>query len=205
MADLSARLAAKLREALEFFNDAPRFRLRRNPRRDSYQIATEIESLLREHGAGTPPAPGLPSDTAINPEPARFSDRRSFTALEVEGALCAWEWMMDNRGRSAVMEEWFDRVGSAGMRMCSQQAGAIASRVYAHMEEHGYEFVGSYDWEFVPEVMSRLDWGALCSDNQYSRGVYDPNAADLFVTMLSADLASTTDPGRRRFQRRDAA
>lgn len=45
-ADTIAKLRAKLGEALEFFNDAPNFGLRRDRRRTSYKLASEIEALV---------------------------------------------------------------------------------------------------------------------------------------------------------------
>lgn len=54
MTDLTTRLVDKLRESLEFFNDAPRFSLRRDRRRNSYQMAAEIEGLLKAYLVSSP-------------------------------------------------------------------------------------------------------------------------------------------------------
>ena len=127
-------------------------------------------------------------------EPVRFSDTKTFTQHQVEAALCAWEWMLDER--QGKLSDQFEKLGSAAMRHCSQQAGDIALRVHEHMRAQGYEFIGSYDWEFVPAVLERLDWEALCADNQYNSGIYDPDIAEIFVVILTADKAIETD---RRF------
>lgn len=135
--------------------------------------------------------------------PERFSKRDAFNFAQVEGALCAWEWMLGNQGHPKL-DEWHDRLGSPGMRMLAMQAGDICDRAFKHMESSGYEFVGAYDFEFVPDVCARLDWDALAKDNQYSDGLYEPDIPALVTTMITADKAQQTDPRRRSFQKRDA-
>lgn len=130
----------------------------------------------------------------------KLRDRDSYTTLQMEAALCAWEWMCENRDH-AILKNYFAELGSAAMRHCSMQAGDIARRVYAHMEELGYGFADAYDWEFVPSVLLRLDWNALAMDNQYSGAPYEPNIHAIFVAMVAADMARQTDPERRSFYR----
>ncbi|MDR6954149.1 hypothetical protein J2X65_003517 [Ancylobacter sp. 3268] len=202
MDDLTSRLAAKLREVLEFFNDAPRFSLRNNRRRDSYQIAGEIDLLLEEaDGSAPPPAPSIPSDTALN---VRMSDAKSYTPLQMEAALCAWEWMLEHQSLGADNTDLWEAMGASAMRNCSIQAGCIALLVHEHMEAQGYEFIGAYDWEFVPSILERLDWRALANDNQYHLVPYRPDVAALFVVVLTADMA-THPPSHRLFFKRGAA
>lgn len=58
------------------------------------------------------------------------------------------------------------------------------------MQAKGSEFIGAYDWEFVPEVMVRLDWLKLCDDNQYHREPYYPDIDALLAAILTADKAN---------------
>lgn len=136
--------------------------------------------------------------------PERFSKRDSFNFAQVEGALCVRDWMLENQD-NPKLKEWQDGLGSPGMRMLAMQAGDICDRAFKHMESSGYEFVGAYDFEFVPDVCARLDWDALANDNQYDKGRYEPDIAALVVTLITADKAHQTVPRRRNFQKRDAA
>jgi hypothetical protein len=206
MDDHTSRLVAKLREALEFFNDHPNFSLRFDRARTSYKIAAEIDKLLKDVGGDVPPAaPDLPSDKALQ---VRASDATSYTPLQMEAALCAWEWALENTKHAVFLnddETLFESVGTGAMRHCSIQAGQIALQVYDRMEAKGVEFIGAYDWEFVPEVMVRLDWLKLCDDNQYHREPYYPDIDALLAAILTADKARTTEPADRMFQRKRVA
>lgn len=199
MTDMTAQLVAKLREALEFFNDHPSFALRYDRRRTSYKIAAEIEKLLKD-------APeqakfvGNAADGATNPE-------TSYSDLQMEAALCCWEWMLEERSKSpevdAFQREW-EAVGSAGMRQCAAVAGAIALKVHDAMTSMGYEHIGAYDWEFIPAVMERLDWVRLVGWVQHNRPPYTPDADNLFGVIYAADRA-TRSPGQRLFHQRGAS
>lgn len=130
--------------------------------------------------------------------PERSIKRNSFSFSQVEGALCAWEWMLDNQSHPKL-DEWHDALGSQGMRMLAMQAGDICDRVYKHMESLGFEFSDVYDFEFVPAVCSKLHWDALAKDNQYNDGRYDPDVNEILLAMIAADKAANTDPSRRSF------
>lgn len=130
----------------------------------------------------------------------KFRDTQSFTPLQMEAALCAWEWMTENREHEKIAPH-FAGLGYAGMRQVSIQAGDIACRTYDLMREKGYEYAGSYDWEFIPAVLLRLDWSKLTADNQFNDEPYEPNIEDIFVAMITADLAGTTVPDHRLFQK----
>lgn len=132
----------------------------------------------------------------------KFRDQQSFTCLQMEAALCAWEWMCENRDHE-LLKEYFEGLGSSAMRHCAMQAGDIALLVHSHMGVRGYEFADAYDWEFVPGVLVRLDWAKLTDDNQYSGDPYKPDIHAIFCAMVSADLAANTDPQRRSFQKKD--
>jgi len=134
----------------------------------------------------------------------RFQDRRAFDFPLVEGALCAWEHMIEQRD-SETFKELFEQYGSAAMRSCAMQAGAICDLVYKHMEAAGYEFHSAYDWEFVPAVCNLLDWPALIDDNQYSGPAYKPDIRTLFAAILDApEIAEhfeRSDVGREKDKR----
>lgn len=150
--------------------------------------------------------------------PAKFRDQlRGGTSLLLEAALCAFEWMIANRfsedestaaerdpedfpdWKVALNQTW-DGMGWSAMRHMSMQAGAIVLTVWDHMTASGYEHNGAaYDWEFVPAVMSRLDWEKLADDNQYTGVPYWPDPAPIFAAMLADDPEhfETTETARR--------
>ncbi|MCO5730117.1 hypothetical protein [Rhizobium sp. SSA_523] len=130
----------------------------------------------------------------------KFRENDLFTTLQLEAALCAWEWMCEARDGD-LLKPLFEGIGSSAMRHVSMQAGDIALRVHNHMESQGYEFVNAYDWEFVPEVLRRLDWDKLISDNQYGGEPYEPDIQGIFCAMVTADKASSVDPSNRDFHR----
>lgn len=130
----------------------------------------------------------------------KFRDTASFTYIQVEAALCAWEWMLDNT-KHEIFGNMFEDLGYSAMRMVSVQAGNIAAQVHDHMQAQGYEFTSAYDWEFVPDVLVRLDWNALTEDNQYSGAPYQPDIHAIFVAMVAADKAHQTNPRLRDFQK----
>lgn len=134
----------------------------------------------------------------------KFRETASYTQIQMEAALCAWEWMCENREHD-LLKPFFESLGSSAMRMVSVQAGNIAAQVHDHMDEQGYEFADAYDWEFVPGVLLRLDWTELTEDNQYSGKPYQPDLHAIFVAMVAADKSGQTNPAHRSFQKRDKA
>ena len=116
----------------------------------------------------------------------KFRDRKTFDAFEIEGALCAWEYML-SRSEDEPYADLFKANGYGAMRMVSQQAGHICSQAYARMEARGYDFDGSYDWDFVPAILDRLDWSDLIDDNQYNGQPYEPDIDEL-LELAVADL-----------------
>lgn len=134
-------------------------------------------------------------------QPERFADRETFNYTQVEGALCVYEWMMEAREKVPAIDSWFDTLGSPGMRCCAIQAGDICDRAYRHLGALGYEFHSAYDFEFVPDVCAKLDWDALCNDNQYDGPRYNPDINAIVVALIAADMAKHSDPLRRDYQR----
>ena len=105
------------------------------------------------------------------PEP-KFSD------LQMEAALCAWEYMLEQRD-SAALAPFFKGHGTAGMRLAAIGAGEAALAVYAHMEALGLEFIDAYDYTFVPGVLDRLDWNKLIQHHLYAGEPYLPELATI--------------------------
>lgn len=132
----------------------------------------------------------------------KFRDRETFSLVEAEGALCAWEWMLENRDGD-LMKGYFEGIGAGGMRMVSMQAGAICQQVHERIEARGYEYSECFDWEFVPAVLQRLDWKALTEDYQFNGEPYAPDIDDFLTVMITADMAESTDPDKRAFTKID--
>lgn len=200
---LCERLAAKLREALLFFNDHPNFSLRHDRRRTSYQLAAEIEALLpdaRTAAAASEARHEVPSPAG----PVKFRNSETFTRVQVEAALCAWEWMLENQNLNTDCTAMWEDYGASAMRHCSMQAGDIAERTFKHMEAQGYAFNDSYDWTFVPAVLMLVDWRALVLGHQCIGAPYDPDVSAIFLSLLAADKAQR-EPRARHFVRTAAA
>ncbi|MBC2806605.1 hypothetical protein C3Y94_025985 [Rhizobium ruizarguesonis] len=115
---------------------------------------------------------------------AKVSRREIFSPLEMEAALCSWEWMLENVKHPVFKGIW-EGLGYAAMRACATQAGTIVLAVYDHMTDLDYEFVTSYDWEFVPAVLELIDWKKLSDDNQYAGPIYQPDVPAMFRDMLT--------------------
>lgn len=113
-----------------------------------------------------------------------YRDRIAFSVLEMEGALCAWEHLTDNRDNPKY-GDLFDKLGTAAMRHCAMQAGMIASHVYEEMKAASYGFDEPYDWEFVPAVCERLDWQALTEYNQFNGKLYMPDLEAILADMMA--------------------
>lgn len=148
---------------------------------------------------------------------AEFSDpkRGNFTFLEMEAALCVWEWIieqgLDTTGnafaRSVVA--WREAVGIVEARHASYEIGRYCLAVY----EKGKELAGPeawgaipYDWEVIPAICQTIDfdetggWGgadvelAACSALERATGwrLHD-HRLDTVAYALAARNASRLD------------
>lgn len=79
---------ALLAEALDFFNDHPRFSLRRDRRRDSYELASRIEKYLSPRAATTDPAIAQARDRWSSSDFLRIDDDENIIARDEQG-----EWV----------------------------------------------------------------------------------------------------------------
>lgn len=103
--------------------------------------------------------------------------------VNIEAALCSWEWLL-SKDQDELWASVADGIGSPGMRMVSVHAGQIVLSVYNLMEARGYEFTYAYDFDFVPAVLSQLDWPTLVDNNQYGDGSYRPDPAPMLDRMM---------------------
>lgn len=148
---------------------------------------------------------------------AELSDpkRGSFSFLEMEAALCVWEWIieqgLDTTGnafaRSVVA--WREAVGTVEARHASYEIGRYCLAVY----EKGKELAGPeawgaipYDWEVIPAICQTIDfdetggWGgadvelAACSALERATGwrLHD-HSLDTVAYALAARNASRLD------------
>lgn len=140
------------------------------------------------------------TDTTSTAQTTR--DRKAFTHDEVFGALCTWEWMLENKETHAQLNEQFEQHGSNEMRCMAIHAGVLVNETYNYLPVLEYEYNGSFDWEFTPLVLSRLDWQALAADHVKIDRPYEPNLHEVLVPMISADMAANVNPDDRSFQKR---
>lgn len=126
------------------------------------------------------------AEQACKENPEKDVQRLSYTRIEVEAALCAWEHMIERRDAEPYASH-FEGLGSAGMRSCAIQAGRIAEAVYLQMQSDGYELAVSFDFDMVPAVLDQLDWKALTDDNQFNGAPYRPDIEALFDALCEAN------------------
>ena len=127
----------------------------------------------------------------------RFHEKTNFTYAQVEGALCVFDWMIDQRVYTGseisdaellehaeditkTITNLWDNNGSPGMRLIAAQAGALCDAAYQYMKSIGLDFDTCYDFEFVPAICEVIDWAALEADAQYNSAPYRPKIKDLF-------------------------
>lgn len=169
------------------------------------EIAKTIESSIKISHPVTSDMPATARWTnevgLSHPEP-KVSGRTAFSRDETASALCAWEWMLEHR-EGPMLGSLFDSNGSGSMRAVSIQAGIICHQAWERMRAMGYNFAESYDWDFVPSVLERLDWNAMFSDNELNGPPYAPDLGAMITTMLAADRIANPDETRRRFHIED--
>lgn len=128
-------------------------------------------------------------------------DRKEFTHDEVFGALCTWEWMLENKETHAQLHEQFEQHGTNEMRCMAIHAGVLVNEIYNYLPVLEYEYNGSFDWEFTPLVLARLDWQAIAADHVKVDRPYEPNLHEVLVPMITADMAANVNPDDRSFHK----
>jgi hypothetical protein len=153
----------------------------------------KYQGLASQKPAGT--ANADPTSIAKISIHVGFDTTTSSVARLLEGALCAWEWMLENQDSDNLKELWSTH-GTAAMRHCAMRAGDLANRVYQLMTSKSIEFADAYDFEFVPAVMHRLDWPQLTESYLYNRDKYEPDLNLILTNMMSAMTSFVTPKDR---------
>ena len=98
-----------------------------------------------------------------------MSNIRPFDENEVNSALCIWEEILECRGLeedATKVANWqmcianiFAGIGTAAMRDMAVGLVRPLDRLWEEIDEFdGQNHMAPYDWEFVPWVISRMDW-----------------------------------------------
>ena len=141
------------------------------------------------------PRPCYPQETDGTPQ-----GPKAYTALEMEAALCAWEFLMDNDVRSGCIgeipdtatpfqkfiSECMDGWGYAQMRYAARMLGTYIPRVYDAYEKAYGDYDDAYDWEFVPAVIKALPLEEVFEAGAYKREYAWPRPSDVVEVMREA-------------------
>ena len=103
----------------------------------------------------------------------------TFTAAQVEAALCIWEWMQDRNGMvdSAFdMLELWGGVGTSQMRDLAARCSPAVEALYRELcteigEDELRDVYPAYDWDFLPTVCEKLDWSGDMTAACYRSGL----------------------------------
>lgn len=93
-----------------------------------------------------------------------------WTTLEMEAALCVWEWindvtLLDNSRSNQAWINYRKDVGSVELRHESMQIGRWALKVYDLLPDWVQE-IGAYDWEIIPAIVGEIAPGDPYPDPQ---------------------------------------
>ncbi|ARQ95421.1 hypothetical protein [Bradyrhizobium phage BDU-MI-1] len=130
----------------------------------------------------------------------------TYTALQVEAALCVWEQLLEWTNKSdaeveelrkdpanALIVEWNDMrsdCGSAEMRSQSKVLGLWCLEIYDILTKDDPDFFDwwSYDWEVIPAMLTH----AVCKDGKASmyRGDYIYMGGELIDAHSAAQLVA---------------
>lgn len=92
-----------------------------------------------------------------------------WSTLEMEAALCVWEWLCDITVNTdephPAWQEYREGIGSAELRHESMLIGKFVLQVY-NLTPDWWRETGSYDWELVPAIVSTLTPGQTSRDPQ---------------------------------------
>jgi hypothetical protein len=83
----------------------------------------------------------------------------NFSYLDVEAALCVWEWINEVTSEPRSIPAWVqirEDLGSAELRHQSITLGQWCLKIYDILTKHDPDFFDmiSYDWEVIPLIMS---------------------------------------------------
>lgn len=86
----------------------------------------------------------------------------SFTPLELEAALCVWEWIdshsvgLTDDVRADVLS-LRQAIGAVEFRSRCGDIGRYCLKVYDHIPESAHEG-HAWDWEIIPAILETFDW-----------------------------------------------
>lgn len=110
------------------------------------------------------------------------SPRKQYTHLEMEAALCVWEWINDVTldDTPQMIEEWVtlrEGVGSVELRHQSIVLGKWCLKIYDLLTKQDGSFFEAmaYDWEVIP-MMMRYASDPAGVPAIYKESLPDPNA-----------------------------
>lgn len=90
---------------------------------------------------------------------AEFLASMRFTQLEMESALCVWEWMLD--AGAVPVQRWREAIGTVMARQAAFEIGRYCIEIY----ELGRTIAGpeawdgvSYDWDIVPAICATIHY-----------------------------------------------
>ncbi len=187
-------------------------------------IDSAAVSLIGDNGDVPSELPGfaaaktlLQEEISVLAGESRPKKDPTFTSLQMEAALCVWEWMLENRhdlSKEDVSKRlqssnahdiislnvtWDDN-GSPAMRELARHAGDIVLAVHDRMTAEHFDWEAPYDWEFLPAVLRHIDWDNLNSRHNYSGkedDVHDIEAIWEHIKSHEADNLSEFDPKQR--------
>jgi hypothetical protein len=104
---------------------------------------------------------------------------KTFSYLEVEAALCVWEWINDVTLLSGNgHDDWIKRredLGSAELRHQSIALGQWCIKIYDILDGQTFFDMISYDWEVIPLIMGF----AMTDDHHLPRpAIYEAELPD---------------------------
>ena len=109
----------------------------------------------------------------------------TYTYLEVEAALCVWEWINDVTSEPRAIKEWVqihEDLGSAELRHQSIILGQWCLKIYDILDGGTFFEMISYDWEVIPLIMSY----AMTDDHNLPQpAIYEAELPDPFRTAQS--------------------
>lgn len=119
----------------------------------------------------------------------------TFTPLELEAALCVWEWV-DSRSVGLTDDVRADvlslrqAIGTVELRSRCGDIGRYCLKVYDHIPETARDG-HAYDWEIIPAILETFDWART------TEPPHPPEQCALLVAeALTASLVPTPDPTR---------
>lgn len=140
---------------------------------------------------------------------------QTFSAVQVEAALCIWEWMLESRQwemkdaaaigaapwQPALVQLW-ENVGTSQMRDLAARVAPAVEALYGELcaevgEDELRQVYCAYDWEFIPAVCMLLDWSDDMVAASYRNGLIAlPDTVKPALLAEYAELKAKDDAAR---------